>query len=58
MGIEPTTKAWEALVLPLNYARISAAPENDCIRDSALHANETLAHQAVAVNAKWLQFSL
>src|SRR5690606_25620279 len=21
MGIEPTTKAWEALVLPLNYAR-------------------------------------
>ena len=22
MGIEPTTKAWEALVLPLNYTRI------------------------------------
>ncbi len=21
MGIEPTSKAWEALVLPLNYAR-------------------------------------
>ena len=25
MGIEPTSKAWEALVLPLNYTR-----ENDC----------------------------
>ncbi len=23
MGIEPTSKAWEALVLPLNYTRIS-----------------------------------
>ena len=23
MGIEPTSKAWEALVLPLNYARES-----------------------------------
>ncbi len=22
MGIEPTSKAWEALVLPLNYTRI------------------------------------
>ena len=22
-GIEPVTKAWEAFVLPLNYARIS-----------------------------------
>jgi hypothetical protein len=21
MGIEPTSKAWEALILPLNYAR-------------------------------------
>ena len=21
MGIEPTTKAWEAFILPLNYAR-------------------------------------
>jgi hypothetical protein len=24
MGIEPTSKAWEAFVLPLNYARASA----------------------------------
>ena len=23
MGIEPTSKAWEALVLPMNYARAS-----------------------------------
>jgi hypothetical protein len=22
MGIEPTSKAWEALVLPLNYTRV------------------------------------
>ena len=22
MGIEPTSKAWEAFILPLNYARI------------------------------------
>ena len=22
MGIEPTSKAWEALVLPMNYARL------------------------------------
>ena len=21
MGIEPTSKAWEALILPMNYAR-------------------------------------
>ena len=21
MGVEPTSKAWEALVLPMNYAR-------------------------------------
>ena len=24
MGIEPTSKAWKALVLPLNYARVSS----------------------------------
>lgn len=24
MGIEPTSKAWEAFVLPLNYTRMSA----------------------------------
>jgi hypothetical protein len=23
MGIEPTSKAWEAFVLPLNYARFA-----------------------------------
>lgn len=22
MGIEPTSKAWEAFILPMNYARI------------------------------------
>ena len=22
MGIEPTSKAWEALILPMNYARL------------------------------------
>jgi hypothetical protein len=25
MGIEPTSKAWEALVLPLNYARFASS---------------------------------
>ena len=25
MGIEPTSKAWEAFVLPLNYTRMSVA---------------------------------
>lgn len=25
-GIEPSTRAWEALILPLNYARILCAP--------------------------------
>ena len=24
MGIEPTSKAWEAFVLPLNYTRMTA----------------------------------
>ena len=23
MGIEPTSKAWEAFILPMNYARIA-----------------------------------
>ena len=23
MGIEPTSKAWEAFILPMNYARIT-----------------------------------
>ena len=26
MGIEPTSSAWEAEVLPLNYTRMSKAP--------------------------------
>ena len=26
MGIEPTSKAWEAFVLPLNYTRVLQAP--------------------------------
>ncbi len=34
MGIEPTTSAWEAEVLPLNYTRminiIGACLRNDC----------------------------
>src|ERR1700722_18628035 len=28
MGIEPTSKAWEALVLPLNYARVRRSSAN------------------------------
>ncbi len=33
MGIEPTSKAWEAFVLPLNYTRLFtlfAAPPRGC----------------------------
>ena len=30
MGIEPTSKAWEALVLPLNYARNNFILQNFC----------------------------
>ena len=29
MGIEPTSKAWEALVLPLNYTRIEVVEHNE-----------------------------
>lgn len=30
MGIEPTLKAWEALVLPLNYTRIAHGRRMQC----------------------------
>ena len=38
MGIEPTFKAWEALVLPLNYTRefIQPSSMNPCNPSSAL----------------------
>jgi hypothetical protein len=29
MGIEPTSKAWEALILPLNYARAEETVAQD-----------------------------
>ena len=38
MGIEPTSKAWEAFVLPLNHTRAAASvydslpPGNNCAR--------------------------
>ena len=37
MGIEPTSKAWEALVLPLNYTREFTHPSsiNSCTQPSA-----------------------
>ena len=37
MGIEPTFKAWEALVLPLNYTRefIQPSSMNSCTQPSA-----------------------
>ncbi len=35
MGIEPTSKAWEALVLPLNYTRVlpdeELLPSRNCL---------------------------
>ena len=34
MGIEPTSKAWEALILPMNYAReIFTAKDSRRLRD-------------------------
>ena len=35
MGIEPTSKAWEALILPMNYARLKIIVEVNlkCLRD-------------------------
>tara|TARA_B100001057_G_scaffold487837_1_gene571197 strand:- start:411 stop:554 length:144 start_codon:yes stop_codon:yes gene_type:complete len=31
MGIEPTFKAWEALVLPLNYTRVHLAVKHEVL---------------------------
>ena len=39
MGIEPTFKAWEALVLPLNYTRTES------------FANQNLAHPPLCICA-------
>ena len=38
MGIEPTLVAWEATVLPLNYARIRACSETPVYAVTALVA--------------------
>ena len=45
MGIEPTFKAWEALVLPLNYTRefIQPSSMNPCNQSSALNPAHFLA---------------
>ena len=32
MGIEPTSKAWEASILPLNYARSPEQGQNSIAR--------------------------
>ena len=37
MGIEPTSKAWEALILPMNYAR-----EGDALQISKIHLENAL----------------
>ncbi len=42
MGIEPTSKAWEALVLPLNYTRL-------CYIDSIVFVEKPLP----IVNCPW-----
>jgi hypothetical protein len=33
MGIEPTSKAWEASILPLNYARSEEQGQNSIGRE-------------------------
>ena len=46
MGIEPTSEAWEASILPLNYARSSLALGQNSIRLWA--AQGTLGQVSVA----------
>ncbi len=43
MGIEPTSKAWEAFVLPLNYTRV---------RSIAVH-HTIVCHTALFLNTSW-----
>ena len=57
MGIEPTSKAWEAFVLPLNYTRISAVstslskqPSGDQILAYPILAQPRLARLACQLN--------
>jgi hypothetical protein len=41
MGIEPTTSAWKAEVLPLNYTRILFVIENLFFHSRACHASSS-----------------
>ena len=51
MGIEPTSKAWEALILPLNYAR---SVRNDSI--AVCHATRTrIVHEFLA-SSEWVHY--
>ena len=36
MGIEPTSKAWEALILPMNYARLLLKSSKQRTRSNVL----------------------
>ena len=49
MGIEPTLVAWEATVLPLNYAREAAVPPLGMVAGGCLdHVGELLPRVADA----------
>ena len=53
MGIEPTSKAWEALVLPMNYARETSISDIYFERATKNESIRIIAHQKIIlVNSK------
>ena len=38
-GIEPSTKRWQRLILPLNYARITGCPGRDRTYDTVINSH-------------------
>ena len=49
MGIEPTSKAWEALVLPLNYTR-TIADDHSADHQPIVNANPKEPYPANGIN--------
>jgi hypothetical protein len=37
-GIEPPSRAWEALILPLNYTRVGAEPSTSNVATRGAHS--------------------
>jgi hypothetical protein len=41
-GIEPASRAWEALILPLNYTRDGAEPSmSNALREAPIRSRDT-----------------